>query len=891
MIQAARSAFLGATLALLSCGTLAQQSASLSVAFSIEQQPMLKALNAWAQQAKLQLIWPAGDQAAQQLSPRVVGRFPPREALQMLLKGSALEATMVDAQTVEIKPVARVGTQRITWEKDEAASPPHVAHSSSAMQKVVESSSDGAAKDSITSTEKKAIDEVVVTGSHIRGVERPSSNIEIGRLDIERSGYTSIGDVVRGLPQNFGGGNNPNATPGTSPGNGNGSPSGGSAPNLRGLGPGSTLTLINGHRLAQDTQWGAVDISLIPLSAVERIEVVTDGSSAAYGSDAVAGVVNVIVKKSVDGAETTAAFGGTSAGGASERKIGQLFGKQWRRGGAVLAYEHESTDAVDAGDRDFTATVPTPYSLLPDGSKHSGFLSVNQDIGDTFSIFADGVASSRSSTNYSTSPPTYEYRANVKQYAAAAGASAVLPNEWKATAVVSAAQQKNVQKEYSYEVFPADRLYDYSTITDGRTYTLEVTADGPLLGRSDSGPRFAIGAGSRVDQFSNSVPEFDLILSDDKRTIDYVFGELQMPLLQPSTKPGLMRLDLNVSGRYEKYSDVGSKSVPKIGIVYVPSDAARFRASWGKSFRAPVLADVSNAPTLNLFRLPDPESSTGSSFALSRGGGNPSLLPEIATSWSAGFDYDAKRLPGLRLSGNYFDISYTNRIGRIASFATALTDPANLAYVTRSPTIELQQSLIDAVNGNLGNFSGAPYDPSTVSSLIEFRQINLARQRIDGVDLLVNYDILVKSGELSLFANATRLRMVERATYASSQEELTGKAFSPPRFRARAGATLSVGSFAATTVVNYLDASVNTLEPGNPAVASWTTIDAQIAYSSGRENGLLEGVKASLSVQNVLDKDPPFVRYDAAFPPGFNYDQLNTSPVGRFALITVSKAW
>src|SRR5690606_7738103 len=108
--------------------------------------------------------------------------------------------------------------------------------------------------------------------------------------------------------------------------------SGGSTPNLRGLGPGSTLTLINGHRLGYDGLGGAVDISLIPLDALERIEVVMDGSSAVYGSDAIAGVVNFITRKDYTGARSTASIGSATQGGGLDRRFSQMFGHAWNEG-------------------------------------------------------------------------------------------------------------------------------------------------------------------------------------------------------------------------------------------------------------------------------------------------------------------------------------------------------------------------------------------------------------------------------------------------------------------------------------------------------------------------------------------------------------------------------
>lgn len=88
-----------------------------------------------------------------------------------------------------------------------------------------------------------------------------------------------------------------------------------SSANLRGLGADATLTLLNGHRLPYDSALQGVDISAIPLAAVDRIEILPDGASAIYGSDAVGGVVNVVLRRDFEGVTTSAQVGASTAGG------------------------------------------------------------------------------------------------------------------------------------------------------------------------------------------------------------------------------------------------------------------------------------------------------------------------------------------------------------------------------------------------------------------------------------------------------------------------------------------------------------------------------------------------------------------------------------------------
>src|SRR6185312_245773 len=120
---------------------------------------------------------------------------------------------------------------------------------------------------------------VTVTGTRIRGGTSPSPVITIGSEQIQQEGFTDLGQVIRSVPQNFNGGQNPGVI-GATNGVGNQDLTGGSSLNLRGLGADASLTLLNGHRLAYDGFSQAVDISAIPVEAVERLEIVPDGASA-----------------------------------------------------------------------------------------------------------------------------------------------------------------------------------------------------------------------------------------------------------------------------------------------------------------------------------------------------------------------------------------------------------------------------------------------------------------------------------------------------------------------------------------------------------------------------------------------------------------------------------
>ena len=199
---------------------------------------------------------------------------------------------------------------------------------------------------------------VVITGSHIRrtDTETPSPVLTLTARDISRSGYSSVADVLASISANNMGSLG-QATPAAFG-------AGGSGISLRGLTVGATLVLIDGQRMAayplpDDGQRDFVDINSIPIDAVERIEVLKDGASAIYGSDAMAGVVNVILKKSHTGTTLHAEVGAAQRGGGSSLHLSGIrgFGDFAKDGiGGYLSADIRERRPILLSDRRFLTT-------------------------------------------------------------------------------------------------------------------------------------------------------------------------------------------------------------------------------------------------------------------------------------------------------------------------------------------------------------------------------------------------------------------------------------------------------------------------------------------------------------------------------------------------------
>jgi iron complex outermembrane receptor protein len=205
---------------------------------------------------------------------------------------------------------------------------------------------------------------VVVTGSRIprAGLEGPSAVTVITAQDIEREGYKNVFDALSNQVQNSG------FTQGADFGN-TYTPSANTV-SLRGLGPNHTLILLNGRRLADfptayDGAVNFTNLANIPSTIVERIEILSGGASAIYGSDAIAGVINIILKKKAEGVDVNVRVGGTSRGGGTDKRLQVTGGQEFGRLTTLWALELSERDPIAAYDRDFMATRSgTPTSVL-----------------------------------------------------------------------------------------------------------------------------------------------------------------------------------------------------------------------------------------------------------------------------------------------------------------------------------------------------------------------------------------------------------------------------------------------------------------------------------------------------------------------------------------------
>jgi iron complex outermembrane receptor protein len=816
--------------------------------------------------------------------------------------------------------------------------------------------------------------EIVVTGSSIRGVPPTGSNlISVTRDDIRNIGANTTAGLLATVPQL----NSFNTTPRASGGG-----AGSFAPGLRSLPASATLPLMNGHRLvAASTKETNPDFPFIPDLAIERVEIVADGASAIYGSDAVAGVINFITRKRASGLEASVRYG--MADDYHTFSASGLFGQDWGSGSVVAAYQYAENSNIRGGDRDFRVVDFRPYGgvdtrstvcpaanvavnttayaiyyaapglapntrnlcdsgavtdIVPQMRTHSGYLTAHQNLSDRVTLWGELLYSDRKEVDqapppagagasggvilynipgFSTNPffrappgsgATIEFvqfrtdnlygadhidnRFRVRAGNSSAGIDAKLGGDLKLSvygtldwarndaylpainpaaldAAASASTPATALDPFGTGTAPAvvAKILDYAgdlTIHQ-RTYLGAAKIDGPLFDMPGGQLKIAAGAEYRHEAFrqrgiygGSPVPE------TLDRNIKSVYGEVFVPIFGDGNAAPLMRsLTLSLSARYDDYSDFGSTTNPKIGVNWELARGVMLRGTYGTSFRAPGLRDVAatvgayyfNAAAIAGSSLRDPTRGAAQVDTVVLYGGNRGLQPEKAKTWSAGADFTPAFLPGLRLSGTFYDIHYTDVIGTPGG-SIAFTDPTFASVVFRNPSASQLSSLLAiAVPVNF-----APGALPAIGNLLDFRQGNFGVRDTNGLDFDVNYRRTTKFG--GVFAGVAGNYILKYKTRLSpTSTESNQLSLGIPKATVRGTLGVQVGPVGALGFVNYRHGVTGLYAtPTGTAqysAGSYTTVDLRFSVKLP-DIGFAKGTVLSLQIDDLLDQRPPF---------------------------------
>jgi outer membrane receptor protein involved in Fe transport len=943
--------------------------------YSIPAQDLGDALRQFGAQSGRDIVFDPALTAGKKSKP-VAGAIDADRALQIMLEGSGLSYATTSTGFAVRSAVGNVAAD---------------ADSASSQGEAAASPTDRA---------------IVVTGTNIKGRAPIGAKLlVVSRKEINESGFATVPELLSKLPQNFNGGVTPTNQSDTSALNLNS----GTAVNLRGLGADSTLVLVNGHRLPSGGLKGSfTDISSIPLSAIERVEILPDGASAIYGSDAVGGVVNFILRREFIGAESVA-HAGTFDGSAGEYLGSQIIGTKIGSGNILLGvqYTYQKSLARSArsrtanddfrrfGGTDFRSIFSNPGNilnpatfqpafgipagqngrsltvaqllpgvtnfhnssekgdLLPKQRMPSLFATWEQHPASWLSLAGDVRFSERktelrnsgaaqvlavpSSNPFFVDPfggsslifLTYNFlsdlgpvtgRSKTDTLTVYQGLTAQLAPKWELTTGVSFGQERvryrntgqvnsaalaaalaDPDPTTAFNPFGEGSNTNPATLADiaavqtnssrSRSWSGNVIAHGSLFDLPGGAVRLAIGADYRTEKVVTSQDVTGLVLpgTSTKREVTAGFAELAIPITSPSNRIPLVKdAQLSLAGRWERYSDFGSTFNPKLGANWAVNDDLRLRASWGKSFKAPRLADTIVIPGINaqavILPIADPLSPTGISNALLRIGNNADLGPERARTLSAGIDFTPKWGDRLSLSITYFDVDYRDRIaagGPAGNPFGVLFEEANWSsIITRNPS----QALIDSIcSSNEFIFGNCSIPPQV---FVDLRLRNITKVSVKGFDFQASKPFDTRLGEFNAFINGTYFGSFKRSPSPTAPSvdfvNLTGEV---RRLRARGGASWQLGNWSGTATVNYQSGFTDVLVNPHRHRPAYAPIDVTLAYRFNSNNALA-GTEIRVTVVNLFNRKPPFANVQ-----GYGYDTANADLLGRVSSIHLTKRW
>ena len=871
--------------------------------FNIRGAPLQSALRQFADQTGLQISY-FTKIAEGRTAPDVFGALTAEQALKALLEASGLTFERIDERTMAIYP-ARPAQEVTAVTKPTAVTPPRP--KALRVAQVTERAEARTEKEPAPRHDD-IIEEVISTGSHIRGIVNQTAPVTVfDRRYIERSGFTNMMQLVNSLPMNFKGGTS-GATEvaefGMAPAFGQ-NLTRGTGFNLRGLGSVATLTLINGRRVAPSAQGQFVDVSTIPMSAVERVEILTDGASAIYGADAVAGVVNIILRKDFQGAETGLELGATTDGSLDEHRVSQMVGSSWETGNALFVAEYYRRSSLDVGDRDYIleAGALTPTDLLPRRKLGTMLFSLDQRLPANFDISTNLMYSYeevivRSSMRGYTDVQT----PNTNQWSAALSLGYSAPGDWRISldALVGRVKPDSDFTYWDLETGELDtEIQDYRDEYD--TWSTDLKADGTLFELPGGSVRLALGGSYRKDDLISTrywiVPDMGLqVRANDTRDVTSVFAEVYVPILGAEQNlRGARRIDLSLAGRHDDYSDFGSTTNPKYGLVWTPFESLDIRATYSTSFRAPNVSEkawTSRPVQISTGYLDDPSGNGARIPIFYLNGGRP-LTAEESENIAVGFTWRPQALSGFELSMNYFDIDYTNRIEAPPYDDGALSRREDFGeFITEIPDDAAAAAyLADRLAEGWFFTDWEDIGTTGVRYLYDLRQQNAARTQLEGFDATLLYKFNVARDAFDVQLNVTHLsEILTSLSEDTTQFDVVDTFNQPLDWRVRLLGTWIRGGLSTTLVVSHADSYINDSQATDVPIGSWTTADLNVSYDfdDRTQSPLLDGTRVAIGVSNITDREPP-----RAISPLFavGFDAFNADAMGRFISARFTRRW
>lgn len=836
--------------------------------------------------------------------------------------------------------------------------------------------------------EDRKVEKIQVIGSHIKRTdsEGPSPVEIFDREEIDKSGYNNLQQFLQRLPSVGAG------TFSTEGNSQDSSANGTAAVSLRGFGADATLVLINGRRVsissfAESIVNNFVDLNSIPMAAIEEIQILKDGASAIYGSDAVAGVVNVVLRKDFVGSQVNVRYGNTGDTDADEQSINAIFGIGGDDSNATVIFEHFSNSALTNADRgslgsanqsakggmdfrssrgfpgNYTVTngagekalvrdpgCPTdriagnfcvfdygPFGLLRPRSERTGaMLLFNQGFDNSITAFGE-VSMQRNTSEAGGAPTPLDAEAGLSvpvshpnnpfpdateilinrhrtvdagprrwdiesdtmrlvlglngyfdswdwELSAQKSRSTALQlgnrsQGWVRTDLLQQQIDAGLYNPFGGTVNPQEVIDQVTTNLTRKGESRLMAFEGKItgeIGQLESGP---LGMAAGIEYREEEVSD----VPDDQFQRGLIFGtesvsargerdhwsayiEFSVPLTET--------LELQFAGRHDDYSDFGTSTNPKIAAMWSASEDLSVRASWGKGFRAPSLAQIGLGPSQDSRFFEDtylPSAAATDYTVVFQG--NPNLEAETSETWNLGAIWAVGT--NFNASIDFWSIDQENKIDEadVGFIYDQYCDPNNLnaQFCTRDP---VTQELI-SVNSSY---------------------LNIGLQKASGIDLSLNYKMgLQEAGDLNFGLDLVFMSNFEKsgqdADGVSRLRDLTGE-YEYPEYRWVASTEWEKDTWSVVGFLNYIgefedtpdadfDGSEDFHLQTTRTVDAMMTVDLQLNMDGGNLG------QYTLGVLNLLDEEPPFAIGDGNSDL-YGYVSNTHSPIGRFIYGKVS---
>lgn len=403
---------------------------------------------------------------------------------------------------------------------------------------------------------------------------------------------------------------------------------------------------------------------------------------------------------------------------------------------------------------------------------------------------------------------------------------------------------------------------------------LRLVTDGTLFRIPGGDVKIAVGGElihDRFDAFSRTVDYLGATTTADQRysgprTVYSAFGELDIPLISPASGGPIHELRLGASARYDHYSDFGETFNPRFAASLLPVEWLTFRGAYGKSFVAPALpqlfAPQSITQSNTAFILPP-----GASNILIVTGGNPTLKPQKATTWSLGMDLQVPFVDGLKASLTYYNVRFKDRIagGPYTSVSQFYT-PTYAGFYIKNPTYQEVQDFVGG-EASFRGLTGFPtleslYGPGpdrarnagSPAYISSGRPGNVAAEKNQGLDFDATYERPTSFGSLDFGVAGNYV--LKRET-ANDGVTFIDALLTESRFRGSVSLGASVENFRFNATLFHTDGfglPVNATT--QTRVKAYNTVDSYLSYTF-TDRGFLADTVASVQVTNLFDVKPP----------------------------------